>query len=82
MAQHTIIKRMSEYINNLMEAITATRDCRCSHFGSEHVKEVHEGETVWEGNVEIFQLEGHPVAKVAYGWAWEDDQGEIHYIGI
>lgn len=73
---------MSEYIDNLMEAITAMHECRCNHFGTEHVKEEHEGELVWEGDVEIFQLEGHPKANVAYGWGWEDDQKEIQYIGI
>ena len=73
---------MSEYIGNLMEAIIAMHECRCSHFGSEHVKEFHEGEQVWEGDFEIFQLEGHPQANVAQGWGWEDDQKEIQYIGI
>lgn len=56
--------------------------CRCSHFGTEHVQEEHEGKLVWEGDVEIFQLEGHLEANVAYGWAWEDDTNEINYIGI
>lgn len=72
----------SEYLQNLSDAIDAMHECSCTYFGKEHIKEEHEGETVWEGDVEIFQLEGHPKAKVAYGWAWEDDQGEIQYIGI
>jgi len=73
---------MSEYIDNLMEAITAMHDCRCSHFGAEHVCEVYGGETVWDGNVEIFELQGHPTAKIAYGWAWDGEEGEPEYIGI
>jgi len=47
---------MSEYINNLTDAVAAMHKCRCSHFGTEHIKEEHEGKDVWEGDVEIFQL--------------------------
>lgn len=73
---------MSDYIDNLGKAITAMHECRCSHFGTEKIKEEHGGQAVWEGDVEIFQLEGHPKANVAYGWGWSDDKNEIQYIGI
>lgn len=73
---------MTEYINNLSEAIQAIHECRCSHFGTEHIREEHEGQLVWEGDVEIFQLEGHPDAKIAYGWGWDDGNGGVDYIGI
>lgn len=54
--------------------------CFCHPLTTE--PEAHKGETVFEGDVEIFQLEGHPQAKVAYGWGWEDNAGEIEYIGV
>jgi len=73
---------MSEYIDNLSKAITAMHKCRCSHFGTEKVKEEFQGKDVWEGDVEIFQLEGHSQANVAYGWGWMDEKEEIQYIGI
>ena len=57
-------------------------ECGCSHFGTEQVKEEHDGSGVWEGPVEVFQLHDHPEAKIAYGWGWEDDEGEVQYIGI
>ena len=57
-------------------------ECRCSHFGTEHVKEEHEGQIVWEGDVEIFHLEDHKEAKVAYGWGWDAGDDNIDYIGI
>ena len=62
---------MSEYIENLGKAIAVMHECRCEHFGTEHVREEHKGELVWEGDVEIFQLDGHPDANIAYGWGWE-----------
>jgi hypothetical protein len=33
------------------------------------VKETHEGATVWEGVVHVFDLEGHPTASRAYAWS-------------
>ena len=33
------------------------------------VKEVYEGQTVWEGTVHIFNLDGHPGATRAYAWS-------------
>lgn len=73
---------MSEYLSNLRKAIEVMHDCRCEHFGTEHVREEHDGQLVWEGDVEIFQLEGHPEANVAYGWGWGGDSGAVDYIGI
>jgi hypothetical protein len=73
---------LSEYIDNLNKAIAAMHKCRCSHFGSEKIKEERGGDLVWEGVVEIFQLEGHPKASVAFGWAFEDDKKDIQYIGV
>ena len=34
--------------------------------------EVFEGKTVWKGEVEIFDLTGHPKAKRAYAWSHLD----------
>lgn len=73
---------MSEYIQKLTEAIEAVHECRCSHFGAEHIREEHEGELIWEGDVEIFQIEGNPKANVAYGWGWDAGNGEVEFIGI
>lgn len=73
---------MSEYLDNLSKAIAVMHECRCIHFGSEEIEEKHDGETVWQGQVEIFQLEGHPDTNVAYGWGWTDDEDEIQFIGV
>jgi hypothetical protein len=73
---------LSDYIKNLTEAIAAMHNCRCTYFGPEKVTESFEGLDVWSGEVEVFQLEEHPKAQVAYGWAWKDMDDEIQYIGI
>jgi hypothetical protein len=33
------------------------------------VKESHNGATVWEGVVHVFDLTGHPTASRAYAWS-------------
>ena len=70
------------YIDELSQAISTIHECNCSHFASEKIQEPHDGLGIWEGDVEIFQLEGHPEASVVYGWGWEDDDGKVQYIGI
>ena len=57
-------------------------NCRCSHYGTENVSESFQGAHIWSGDVEIFQIEGHETANIAYGWGWKDEDGEIEYIGI
>ena len=36
------------------------------------MKEVFEGQTAWEGTVEVFDLVAHPQAKRAYAWSYRD----------
>jgi hypothetical protein len=37
------------------------------------IKETFNGKTIWEGKVEVFDLQGHPKAPRAYAWAYETD---------
>ncbi len=32
------------------------------------IHEIHEGEMVWEGAIEVYTLEGHPEADRCYAW--------------
>ena len=56
------------------EAIQATHGAQAQLTGRERVHERFRGETVWEGEVLVFQLQGHPEASQCY--AWELD-GEV-----
>ena len=61
----------------LKRAIKATHGCESLHVESVTVKEVFEGQTAWEGTVEVFHLVGHPQAKRAYAWTYrEGDQNK------
>jgi hypothetical protein len=40
------------------------------------VHEVFRGETVWKGEVEVFELSGHPKAKRCYAWIHKDGKDD------
>ena len=62
-----------EYIERLQMVIRQLHKCEAEHTGSQQVKEVFQGETIWDGTVEVFAVAGHARAKRAY--AWSQDQG-------
>ena len=38
------------------------------------VHEVFQGKTVWQGDVEVFDLTRHPKAKVCYAWSYNEPE--------
>ena len=48
--------------------------CGAAWVESVPVKEVYEGKTAWEGDVEVYALTGHPKAKRCYGWSYGDPE--------
>ena len=61
------------YIEELRGVISRLHGVEASHVESVPVKEVFRGETVWEGNVEVFNLHGHPKAPRVYAWSHDTD---------
>jgi hypothetical protein len=63
----------------LQVAIQELHKCGAVHRQSVPVHEVFRGKTVWGGEVEVFDLNGHPKAKRCYAWSHREgpnDQGE------
>jgi hypothetical protein len=60
---------MSAYIEELKVAIRYLYGGEATHVESVPVKETFQGNTVWEGIVEVFDLHGHPAASRVYAWA-------------
>ncbi len=56
-------------IKALKKAILDLHGYEATWIESVPVKETFEGQTVWEGVVEVFGLEGHPTAKRCYSWS-------------
>lgn len=56
-------------IEALAKAILDLHGCKATWIESVPVKDVFEGETVWEGVVQVFDLIDHPKAKRCYAWS-------------
>jgi hypothetical protein len=59
-------------VTALKDAIRAMHGCESLHVKSVSVKEVFEGQTAWEGTVEVFELVGHSEANQVYAWTHRD----------
>lgn len=64
------------YIEELQDVIRKLHGVGSAHVTSVPVKEVFNGQTVWEGIVEVFTLHGHPKANTAYAWSHATDDPE------
>jgi hypothetical protein len=53
----------------LQSAIEQRHNCGATHQESVHVHERVDGQTVWEGEVEVFELTGHAEAQKCYAWS-------------
>lgn len=61
------------YIEELQEIIHKLHGVSCTHIKSVPVTERFNGQVIWDGVVEVFQLHGHPKAAYAYAWSHEAD---------
>jgi len=62
-----------EYIQELKDVIRRLHGAEAMHIESIPVKEIFQGRTLWDGVVEVFDLNGHPTAHRIYAWAHETD---------
>ena len=61
-------------ISDILRAVERAGECKAEYVETLPVLEMFRGKTVWEGFVSIFTLTGHPKAKRAYGWAYQDGE--------
>jgi len=53
----------------LLDAIRHLEGCEATWIESVPVHETSKGETVWQGEVQVFDLVKHPKAKRVYAWS-------------
>lgn len=58
-----------ENISQLKESVESQHGGTATYAQSVPVKEIFNGQTVWEGVVEVFDLEGNAKATRAYAWS-------------
>ena len=56
------------YIEELQDAIRNFHHAKATHLESARVTEAFRGHTVWDGSVEVFRIEGHPMTDRVYAW--------------
>ncbi len=61
------------YIEELRGVIQRLHGVEARHVESVPVTEKFQGKTIWEGNVEVFEISGHPKASKVYAWAHDTD---------
>lgn len=61
------------YLEELRDVIHKLHGGRAMHRESVPVKEIHKGQTVWDGVVEVFDLHGHPKTDRIYAWSHDTD---------
>ena len=73
-----------DYIENLQAVIGKLHGCGSSHVETVPVHEVFKGQTVWKGDVEVFDLIGHPKSKRCYAWSHLDkpDDSEERFVAV
>lgn len=60
----------------LQAAIKRLHGCESRHVASVPVNETFKGKPVWQGVVEVFDLEGHAKAKQAFAWKHASGKGD------
>jgi hypothetical protein len=63
----------SRYLEELQDVIRKLHGSESTHVETVPVVETFNGQTVWEGEVEIFDLHDHPTASRIYAWAHDTD---------
>jgi hypothetical protein len=72
------------YIDDLKEAIRKLHGVEAEYLETIPVTETFQGQTVWQGEVEVFEVRGHPQASRAYAWAHKsgaNDRGK-RYVAV
>ena len=73
---------MSDYIAEIQTAFLKLHGCEATYVETVPVVEQFQGETIFQGDVEVFDLVGHPKATRGFGWSHatgEHDQGRRYF---
>lgn len=66
---------MTAYLREITKAIEELHGVTAKHVETVPVTEIFRGQVAWEGEVEVFEIEGHSRAKKCHAWGAEKDSG-------
>jgi hypothetical protein len=76
---YNAVENKQDYLARLQVTVSQLHNCGALWCETVPVHETFRGQTVWQGEVEVFNLTGHPKSKRAYAWSHRegpDDTGE------
>jgi hypothetical protein len=73
-----------DYIAFLEKAIRELHGYAATHLETVPITERFQGQTVWEGEVEVFHLPEHPKTETLYAWGYSenDDERELKAVTV
>ena len=66
----------------LQDAIRHMHGCEATWVESVPVTETFKGETAWNGEVQVFEIHGHPSATRAYAWSHATDGTRRKFVAV
>jgi hypothetical protein len=66
---------MSDYIAEIQAVFSKLHNCDADYVETVPVVEEFQGETIFQGDVEVFDIRGHPKATRGYGWGYVTTEG-------
>ena len=66
----------------LIDAIRHLHGCAATWVESVGVRETFNGETVWDGEVQVFDLQGHPRAARCYAWSYATEGAKRRFVAV
>jgi hypothetical protein len=70
------VQDKSQLLRQLQQTIRQLHACDATHLETVHVTESFQGKTIWDGDVEIFETEGHPRVTKFYTWRFKAKDGK------
>jgi hypothetical protein len=64
---------MSDYHKELKRAIRLTHGLEATYRETVPVTELWNGKPAWDGDVEVFDVAGHPKAKQCFAWGFQPE---------
>ena len=68
--------------SELKKAVESQHGGTATFVQSVPIREAHEGKTVWDGTVAVFDLSGHPQATRACAWSYELPDGKRRFFAV
>src|SRR5262245_59584921 len=65
---------MTEYTSKLQMAVQRLFKCQATFSKTVPIRQEVDGKILWEGEVKVFDLSGHPKASRCYAWTHPNDK--------